>query len=132
MKVEKNIRKNWIFIIVIAIIAMIGILISFIHYQRTYFTVEKWNTYSWNERQLLIKSFLKQYDLTQITKDEIIDLLGYDTAYGNDYAIPNKTEDNLVYDFGLQKNAKATNIALIISLDDSEHVTSYELRTYSQ
>lgn len=111
---------------------VMGILISFTHYQRTYFTVEKWNTYSWNDRQLLIKSFLKQYDLNHMTKDEIIELLGYDTAYGNDYAIPNKTEDNLVYDFGLQKNAKASNIALIISLDDSEHVKSYQIKTYSQ
>lgn len=132
MKVDKNTRKKWFFIIFIALIIIIGGLFSLTHYQRTYFTVEKWNTYSWNERQLLIRSFLKQYDLRQMTKDEIIELLGYDTAYRNDYAIPNKTEHNLVYDFGLQKNAKASNIALIISLDDSEHVTSYEIRTYSQ
>lgn len=81
---------------------------------------------------MLIKSFLKQYDLNQMTKSDIINLLGQDTAYDLDYAIPSKTNANLVYDFGLQKHQSASNIALIISFDANDHVSSYELKSYSQ
>jgi len=67
-----------------------------------------------------------------MTKDEITDLLGYDSSYSSDFFVPFKTHDNLVYDFGLRKNTAASNIALIISFDGKDHVTAYELKTYSQ
>lgn len=126
-------------IAVIALLAAAAALLSaflIARYNRTHFTVEKWNAYEWNDRQLLVKSFLRQYDLTQMTRDDIITLLGEETYayYDRQYAIPNDTPDNLVYDFGEIKGrfGGGRNITLIIEFKQNGDVSHYELKTYSQ
>ncbi len=123
------------FICLFAVLIIIAVIITafcVLHHHKTYFTVDKWNASAWNDRQNLIRSFIKQYDLNRMSKDEIIDLLGNDTAYYYDYAIRYKTEDNLVYDFGEEKNSASWNITLIISFAENDFVSSYELKKYSQ
>jgi hypothetical protein len=132
MKTARS-RKLRLLYILAALVLIIAITVLIIRqHDRTYFTPEKWSAFEWNDRQLLVKSFLKQYELTQLTKGEVLGLLGSEPDFYNDYAIPNKTPDNLVYDFGASKSDASSNITLIINFGANDRVTSYELKTYSQ
>ena len=94
------------------------------------FTPEKWNASEWNDRQLLIRDFLRRYDLYEMTREDIIALLGEESGFYKDYSIRYKTEDNLVYDFGLKKGSISQNITLVISFRPDGKVSSYVLTTY--
>lgn len=125
-----------------AILAVIAVLLTVFligRYNKTHFTVEKWNASAWNDRQLLIRSFLRQHDLSRMTRSDIVALLGDEPDFYNDWPIPNRTPDNLVYDFGARiyyfgniKKYDTSNITLVIEFDNIGRVTGYELKTYSQ
>ena len=104
------------------------------------FTPEKWNRYAWNDRQLLIRDFIKQYELQEMTKSEVILLLGEEPDIYDGYAVPNRAENRLVYDFGQVQHRiplipfktfrSFANITFIITFDSQENVLSYRLMTY--
>ena len=117
---------------VVIVIATSAVMLYYNRMDKYKFTVEKWNEYEWNDRQLLIEDFLKQYDINGMTRSEIIRLLGEEPDFYADYAIRYKTEDNLVYDFGAEiKRNSSSNISLVITLDGQGNVVKHELVTYS-
>jgi hypothetical protein len=65
-----------------------------------------------------------------MTREDIIALLGEEPGFYKDYSIRYKTEDNLVYDFGLKKGSISQNITLVISFRPDGKVSSYVLTTY--
>jgi hypothetical protein len=131
MKNVKLVKR--ISLITVITIFFLSLFLLYSHQENKYeFTVEKWNSYEWNDRQLLIKDFLKQYNLYEMTRSDIIQLLGDEPDFYKDYAIKFKNEHNLVYDFGLKKSTVASNITLVISFKTNGEVAKYELLTYSQ
>jgi hypothetical protein len=138
MQTRRITNRRAVIAVIVLLAAAAALLSAFliVRYNRTHFTVEKWNAYEWNDRQLLVKSFLRQYDLTQMTRDDIVALLGEETYeyYNRQYVIPNDTPDNLVYDFGEVKGrfGGGRNITLIIEFKQNGNVSHYELKTYSQ
>ena len=121
--------------------ALLAVLLLY-HYNKrmTAFTPEKWNRYAWNDRQLLIRDFIKQYDLNEMTRSEIILLLGEEPEIYEGYAVPNRAENRLVYDFGQIQHRiplipfktfrSFANITFIITFDSQERVLHYRLTTY--
>jgi hypothetical protein len=67
-----------------------------------------------------------------MTTDEVTALLGPDTAADTGFSIRGKTDDNLVYDFGEDKNAKSSNIALVVEFGDDGTVCDVRVERYSQ
>jgi hypothetical protein len=129
----KSVRRLVIILLALLLaIALTALLVR--RYNETHFTPDKWQAAEWNDRQLLVRSFLRQYDLKQMTKSDIIALLGGEPDFYNDYAVPNRTADNLVYDFGESKGlwGRGRNITLVIEFDGTGYVSVYELFTYSQ
>ena len=95
-------------------------------------TKSTWDSASWHDRQDYIESFLDTHDLDGMTIDEVTDLLGPDTAADTGFSIRGKTDANLVYDFGEDKNAKSSNIALIVEFGEDGRVAEVQLVRYSQ
>jgi outer membrane lipoprotein-sorting protein len=131
---RSNVRMlKRISLITVIIVSLLSLFLLYNHQASKYrFTVEKWNSYEWNDRQLLINDFLKQYNLYDMTRSDIIQLIGDEPDFYKDYAIKFKNEHNLVYDFGLKKNTVASNITLVINFKTDGKVAKYELMTYSQ
>lgn len=126
--------RRLVIILLVLLLALALTVLLVRRYNETHFTAEKWQAAEWNDRQLLVRSFLRQYDLKQMTKSDIIALLGGEPDFYNDYAVPNRTADNLVYDFGEVKGlrGRGRNITLVIEFSASGHVAEYKLFTYSQ
>lgn len=99
------------------------------------FTREKWDSYSWNDRQLLISNFLDKNEIVGLNRDDIIALLGNETSSDpnfDGYPLRFDTLENLCYDFGEVKNRKGYNICLVINFDYKGFVSDYKLETYQQ
>ena len=131
-----KIRKPLIIVLALVIALSASLLALRSHRISKYrFTIEKWNAYEWNDKQLLIRDFLKQYDLREMSKPEIIAILGAEPDFYKDYSIRYKTENNLVYDFGAEIGGwfftPSGNISLVIDFDGRGLVTNYRLVTYS-
>ena len=132
----QNMRKTIkLCVLILAVAAVLTASVMLVHRHRTdkyAFTVEKWNAYKWNDRQLLIGDFLKQYNLNSVTRTDVIQLLGDEPDFYNDFPVRYKTENNLVYDFGAEITRNSSgNISLVITLDGQERVAGYELVRYS-
>ena len=130
--VKTIIKRVVIAFAIVIVIVTAAVMLYYNRMDKYKFTVEKWNEYEWNDRQLLIGDFLKQYDLNKMTRAEVIQLLGDEPDFYADYAIRYKTESNLVYDFGAeQKRNSSGNISLVITLDGQGNIVKHELVTYS-
>lgn len=127
----KYAKKHFIMFPVIGVVIIIPLLL--ISQNNKYeFTIEKWNSYSYNERQLLAENFIKKYQNKNLTKNDIINMLGLDTDYYNGYSNRYKTDNNLVYDFGGRMSAFVSgNIAMIIEFDENDIAISYNIIKYS-
>lgn len=120
-------------IIIVIILAAAGINGFYIYSTRHYFSVERWNASSQNDKQYMIESFKGQYEKLKLSKKEIIEILGNDTESCYGYKCRLKNDNNLVYDFGQKKNMffKYTgNIALVITFNESEVVQDIAIKYY--
>ena len=91
-----------------------------------------WDDSSWNDRQDMLDSLLDTVDFTGMTRDEVVSMLGNDTFIDTGFVVRDKTDTNSVYDFGEDKSAKGSNIALVIEFDEDGVVSGYHVSRYSQ
>jgi len=91
-----------------------------------------WDASSWNDRQDMLDSLLDTADFTGMTRDEVVSMLGDDTYTDTGFTVRDRTDTNLVYDFGEDKSAKGSNIALVIEFDENGVVSGYRVSRYSQ
>lgn len=118
-------------ILVIALVLVIG-SVSYYEYKHG-FTTEKWNGLSYNDRQHLAKDFIRQYKNDNLSKSEIVDLLGVDTVSYEGYYNRYKTDDNLTYDFGGKQSIfpSGGNMVMVIEFDENDIACSYDYFYYS-
>ena len=95
-------------------------------------TKSAWDSASWNDRQDYVAALLDVHDLEGMTFAEVTDLLGPDTAADTGFSVRGKTDTNLVYDFGEDKNARSSNIALVVEFGEDGRVCDVRLERYSQ
>jgi len=95
-------------------------------------TKSAWDSASWNDRQDYVVSFLDAHELDGMTIDEVTELLGLDTAADTGFSVRGKTDTNLVYDFGEDKNARSSNIALVVEFGKDGMVCDVRVERYSQ
>ncbi len=119
--------------IVLSSLIIVGIVIILLYQQNKHeFTINKWNKITYNERQLLAKDFIKKYKNKDLSKNDIINMLGTDTENNFEYYNRYKTSDNFLYDFGGKKSYYSSgNIAMIIKFDENDMATTYEIIEYS-
>ena len=91
-----------------------------------------WDAASWNDRQDYIVSFLDTHELVGMTRDEVTALLGNDTATDTGFSVRGKTDANLVYDFGEDKDARSANVALVVEFGEDGTVCDVRVERYSQ
>ncbi len=80
------------------------------------FTQENWNRHIW-KRYRMLNSLYEQYDLSEMTKEDIIDLLGLDgTANNYDHSL----------DFYIKKDI-VSPLLLGFSFDDNGNVIRFDI-----
>ncbi|MDD4772532.1 MAG: hypothetical protein PHZ09_02885 [Eubacteriales bacterium] len=124
-------RTKKYIIISIIMVVMVG-TVSLYRHNKYNFTVDKWNSISINERQSLARDFIKKYGNKNLSKNNIIDMLGFDVESYLGFPVRHKTSSNLVYDFGGKRTYFASgNIAMIIEFDENDTAVSYDIVEYS-
>ena len=93
----------------------------------TPFSSEDWRRADMTERQGMVRSLMREYDLVGWTEADVIRLLGPESSADPDFTWPLRydTDDTLVYALGASDYAKIE--ALVVTLDDSRTVTKWEL-----
>ena len=93
----------------------------------TPFSSEDWRQADMTERQGMVRSLMREYDLVGWTEADVIRLLGPETSSDPDFAwsLRYDTDDTLVYALGASDYAKIE--ALVVTLDGSRTVTKWEL-----
>lgn len=88
------------------------------------FTAEKWLN-SDTEKVYMVDDLLEDYDIKEMTKDEVIFLLGTPTT--TEYF---KVDNNIVYYLGNERGLISIDSEwLVIDFDESEKVSKYEIIT---
>ena len=88
------------------------------------FTAEKWLN-SETEKVYMVDDLLNDYDIKEMTKDEVIFLLGTPTT--TEYF---KDDNNIVYYLGNERGLISIDSEwLVIDFDESEKVSKYEIIT---
>ena len=88
------------------------------------FTAEKWLN-SDTEKVYMVDDLLNDYDIREMTKDEVISLLGTPTT--TEYF---KDDNNIVYYLGDERGLISIDSEwLVIDFDESEKVSKYEIIT---
>jgi hypothetical protein len=117
----------------LAIILAAVAIISIYRHNKYAFTVEKWHSLNFNERQYLAEDFIRQYGEKDLSKDEITDMLGQDN-YTDGYYNPQKTDDNLAYNFGAKNGINSFypgNVILVVEFDENDIAISYNIVYHS-
>ena len=88
------------------------------------FTAEKWLNGD-TEKVYMVDDLLNDYDIKEMTKDEVISLLGTPTT--TEYF---KVDNNIVYYLGNERGLISIDSEwLVIDFDESEKVSKYEIIT---
>ena len=97
----------------------------------TPFSPETWMRGDMKERQSMVRSLMKAYDLVGWTESDVLRLLGPETSADPDFtgAVRYDTEDTLVYGLGAVNYSDME--ALVVTLDADRIVTKWELVRWS-
>lgn len=110
----KKIIKNVLIIIIPALVIYVAIIyLAFIYVPQEAFTKEKWNTDA-PEREHLLHSLLRKYDLKEMTRNDVISLLGTNEAY--------ITSDKVEY---IISYGVVDPILFCITFDENGYVSEY-------
>lgn len=115
---RKKVKKQLIALIIIATIPVVysGTQLA-IHESQSRFSPEKWQKYE-HERVYMVDHLLKKYSITDMKKEEVINLLGEPTegAYF-------KESNNIVYYLGPERGIISIDSEwLVISFDEQDRV----------
>ncbi len=97
----------------------------------TPFTSEDWKRADMTERQGLVRSLMREYDLVGWRESDVIRLLGPESSADPDFSwsLRCDTEDTLVYALGAANYSEVQ--ALVVTLGEDRIVTGWELVSWS-
>jgi|SRR5690625_1353384 len=119
VKISKN--KTMLITTISIVFPIICLFMMGLNEHRMQFTVEKWLTNS-QDRSYMVEDFLNHYELVEMNKDEVINLLGR----------PSKVDDegNISYFLGDEKGLiPIDDQMLVICFNNNKLVTGYEIIT---
>lgn len=124
-KSDRKVKREYNAIIILGITApLLSTIILGLNEYKSIFTTEKW-LHSNQERVYMVDDLLNDYEIKEMTKDEVISLLG--TPSETEYF---KSDNNIVYYLGYERGLISIDSEwLVIYFDDNEVVEKYRVLT---
>ena len=107
------------------------LVLSLLSCGSTPFSPEDWKRADTTERQGMVRSLMREYDLVGWREYDVIRLLGPESSADPDFtwSLRYDTEDTLVYALGAANYSEVR--ALVVTLDEDRIVTGWELVKWS-